>query len=76
MLDPTPSFWGISFPDLPEQNSADEETSGCLLECAACHYREWTSLTLSGVSDDRREDIVSAELHLVWQADRMEIRCH
>jgi hypothetical protein len=46
-LDPTPSFWGISFPELPEQTSADEETSGCLLECAACHYREMTRLTLS-----------------------------
>jgi len=46
-LDPAPNFWGVSFPELPDQTSADEETSGCLLECAVCHYREMTRVTLT-----------------------------
>ncbi len=46
-LDPAPNFWGVSFPELPDQTSAEEESSGCLLECAVCHYREMTRLTLT-----------------------------
>ncbi|HXW16513.1 MAG TPA: PilZ domain-containing protein [Terriglobia bacterium] len=45
-LDPAPNFWGISFPELQEQTSVDEETSGCLLECTVCHYREMTRVAL------------------------------
>jgi hypothetical protein len=44
-VDPAPNFWGISFPETPQDSK--EETIGSLLECTGCHCREMTKLSLS-----------------------------